>query len=1170
MGMRKTENIYALLVGINQYEPTSKVNPLRGCANDVQTMEAYLKERISKDINCEIKTLINEQATYAAIVDGFRNHLSKAKGERDTILFWFSGHGSQEPAPEEFWHLEPDRKNETLVCYDSRTPNGKDLADKELAYLIGELAKNNPHIVVILDNCHSGSGTRDPFQQAEERRIPESTKIRRLDSYLFPATQLDFPRGKHMVLSACRDYQTAKEYKDGDSQDRGAFSHFLTEALKRSNGTVSYRDLFQETNALIRGNISDQSPQMEGEESDLPFLGVGAVAERQQYFTASYNRELGWIINGGAVHGVAPATQGQFTRLALFPFTDSEGNPSDLRQLSNSIEQVDVAEVRPSYSKLKSLSLDQAKSYKAVVLSQPITPMMVSLEGDEEGILLVQQAIQTAGADQTPSLYVQVAPEGEGNLFRVIACRGEYIVARYGDARPLIEQVQGYTYQSAIKVVKNLEHIDRWRKVIELSREANSSIPLDAVKLTIMHGEKNEEIQGSDIRLEYHYDKDKQEWVNPTFRVKIKNTTKRTFYCGLFDLTEQFGIFSLLPGAVRLEEEQEVWVEINGNSFFEGYVLDDLWKQGITEYKDIFKLIVCTTDFDPTLLKQGDLGIPLAETRSIPETSLDSLLNSVITRHIRPQQAPDDWLTRAVTLTVVRPKESVSVNAQVGANLDLGISIKPHPNSGFTAKARLTTIPQSTRDIGGHVLPGILQADYEIVRPFEFTTTRGSDPGLSALELSGLTPEAIASVTPETPLQLTIAGASLNQDKKEEEREELLAIGYDGEFFIPVGLGQNKNGNIEINLERLPGPLTEGERSLPGSVRIFFQKVISKRLKLDFPYPLLSAVTFKANKPDESDKSNGVINWTVNSYDSVEVSVKERVAKANRIMLFIHGIIGDTESMVPSVYRTKLEVDGRSLLLSDPAVYDLVLAFDYENLNTSIIENAQALKQKLEAVGLGKDHGKTLHIIAHSMGGLVSRWFIEREGGKEIVNHLIMLGTPNNGSPWPNVVDFALPLLTVGLNGLAAVAWPVSAIGALMHLAGAATAGAERQMTTSLKEMQEKSALLNTLFSSEPPGIPYTVIAGNTSLIQPQNPASQHKIEDLLKRVGKFAVEFPFMGVANDIAVKVDSITHLPERSPKTNITQVACDHLTYFSHPAGLSALAQAVQQALQLAPNS
>ena len=50
------------------------------------------------------------------------------------------------------------------------------------------------------------------------------------------------------------------------------------------------------------------------------------------------------------------------------------------------------------------------------------------------------------------------------------------------------------------------------------------------------------------------------------------------------------------------------------------------------------------------------------------------------------------------------------------------------------------------------------------------------------------------------------------------------------------------------------------------------------------------------------------------------------------------------------------------------------------------------LRQRLESVGLGKDHGKTLHIVAHSMGGLVSRWFIEREGGKDIVNHLIHAG----------------------------------------------------------------------------------------------------------------------------------------------------------------------------------
>ena len=244
----------------------------------------------------------------------------------------------------------------------------------------------------------------------------------------------------------------------------------------------------------------------------------------------------------------------------------------------------------------------------------------------------------------------------------------------------------------------------------------------------------------------------------------------------------------------------------------------------------------------------------------------------------------------------------------------------------------------------------------------------------------------------------------------------------------------------------------------------------------------------------------------------------------------------------------------------------MVLAFDYENLNTSIADNARLLKQRLEAVGLGDGHGKTLHIVAHSMGGLLSRWFIEREGGKDVVNHLIMLGTPNNGSPLPNIVDFVLPLLTIGLNGLAAVTWPVSAIGALMHLAGAATVGAERQMTTALKEMQPDSTLVQTLFSSEPPGIPYTVIAGNTSLIPAKNAESQRKIEALLQRIGRSVVDLPFMGAANDIAVKVNSITHLPTRSPAPNVTQVACDHLTYFSDAAGLKALADAVKQALQL----
>ena len=55
----------------------------------------------------KLKTLKNGEATRQAVVDAFRGHLGQAK-KGDVALFYYSGHGSQEQAPEEFWKLEPD------------------------------------------------------------------------------------------------------------------------------------------------------------------------------------------------------------------------------------------------------------------------------------------------------------------------------------------------------------------------------------------------------------------------------------------------------------------------------------------------------------------------------------------------------------------------------------------------------------------------------------------------------------------------------------------------------------------------------------------------------------------------------------------------------------------------------------------------------------------------------------------------------------------------------------------------------------------------------------------------------------------------------------------------------------------------------------------------------
>ena len=133
---------------------------------------------------CEFLALRNEQATREAVIDGFRGHLAGA-GPGDVTLFYYAGHGSQEQAPEQFWHLEPDRLDETLVCYDSRTPGCWDLADKELARLIDEVTDRAGHVAVILDCCHSGAGTRGELAEGVTiRRAPIDGRIRPLDSFL--------------------------------------------------------------------------------------------------------------------------------------------------------------------------------------------------------------------------------------------------------------------------------------------------------------------------------------------------------------------------------------------------------------------------------------------------------------------------------------------------------------------------------------------------------------------------------------------------------------------------------------------------------------------------------------------------------------------------------------------------------------------------------------------------------------------------------------------------------------------------------------------------------------------------------------------------------------------------------------------------------------------------
>jgi len=1136
-------NIYALLVGIDKY--ADPVSPLEGCVNDVNAIEEYLKSRVKAEgWNLHLRTLKDSEATRQGVINGFREHLCQA-GSNDVALFHYSGHGSQENAPEEFWDIEPDKLNETLVCYDSRQKGSRDLADKELAKLISEVAEKNPQIALILDCCHSGSGSRDPFQETAVRENDKDERSHVLEEYIFSKQEIDnliagkkasgwnLPKGKHILFASCQNTEKAKEFI-ADGEKRGAFSYFLTETLKKAKGNLTYRDLFKQTNASVRSKYNNQSPQLEAIDSkDLEqlFLG-GAIGERHPYYTVSHHKEYGWVIDGGAVHGV-PLRDGEETmHLAIFPI---ETQGQNLRKLSNKISEVEVSEVLPQLSRVEvigDINLDQEQTFKAVITSLPLPPKTVSFAGDTEGLKLLQQAIQTIEDGNQPSLYVREVNNNETTEFKVLARNGEYIITRPTDGVPIVAPIQEYTKENAVKIIERLEHISRWTNLSELSSPANSQINADDIKVEIHHN--SEILSDAEIRFNYYQD-NSGKWKKPKFKVKLKNTSSKTLYSALLDLSEEFSIDAgfFEAGCIKLNPGEETWVF--GGDTIDASVPQELWERGITDYQDIFKLIVCTSEFDSRLLEQDQLDLPhrkyiFNQRGDMRNGTLNRLMNRVQSRTLsrsKKAEESDDWITSQIVIKTHRPIETTTVpNTGNGVSLGAGVLLQAHPQ--LQAEARLANISSSSRNIDNNNLPPLLRENPQIAQPFALTSSRGIEPPSNALELRDVNVETIATVTRENPLKLKV-------DTSLAPGEKVLPIAYDGEYYLPLGVGYSKNSGTEIRIDRLPEPVKSGERDLKGAFQIFFQKVGHEKLGLKYTYPHLAI----ANIADDESVT----------YELDIEKVKQEIKQADNIVLFVHGITGETESLLPCMQRAKVAVEGKEKPLAE--AFDLILAFDYENLHTSIEETARLLKQRLEAVGLGANHGKKLQIVAHSMGGLVSRWFIEREGGNQIVNHLIMPGTPNAGSPLSTLQNWAISLLTLGLNGLSTVALPAKLLVGLL--------AAIEEIDITLDQMQPGSNFIKSLAASPDPGIPYSMIAGDNSIASANR--DNENLQQIMQKLGIKLINLAFFNQPNDNAVSVNSITSVKSnRVPQPQIYKTGSDHMSYFSDAEGLSAIAKAL----------
>ncbi len=651
--------LYALLVGINNYQPP--IPALRGCLNDLQKVVSYL-EKESRDFEVQIQTLIDGQATKDNIVNAFTTHFGPA-GENDVVFFYFSGHGTQEEADPVFWSVEEDHKLESIVCYDGYTlSEGKAkfnlLADKELRYLISNVAKKGAHILTIFDCCHSGGNTRNGFilelgEGALERRmicrerLSQAFPARAWKEFIFSET-IPFDEikknsitqylteGRHIQMAACQHDESA--YEVGGE---GVFTKNLLEILTRSEGLVTYYDLQARIQNYLRYQFK-QTPRIyvSGDDESSLFLGFlnKKTGGKPLYGNINFNQTEGWTIDLGSMHGLSPESV-----IKVFSPNSQESYIARLQDLYPTHAPL-------TFEKQESDSLDQRLSYKGYSTDYLFTTLKIYINVKDNKIKddlvasLSSASRKTITITDTKREADYCIEQGDQNIF---VSRPEM------SSIPIILPVVYTPNNSATIILNYLQHLAQFEFVKRLQNPNPILFSRHPVEITFyqkndMQREEEIKIDGSEIRPRFA---GKNGGISEhSIKIKLRNTSDRKLYCALVYLEFNFGVYIKLLNEVvaGLEPNTEVWAW--EGAFIPLKLEEEIAGYNYKECVTTIKLMVSTSDFKqqvarfempalPSPMVRGSKGLQVSTNSYTPEIQ--------------------DWITRNIDVRIKNPDYKV-------------------------------------------------------------------------------------------------------------------------------------------------------------------------------------------------------------------------------------------------------------------------------------------------------------------------------------------------------------------------------------------------------------------------------------------------------------------------------------------------------------------------------
>ena len=329
-----SQSKYALVIAIGDYPQiaTRAQNWIDlSSKNDYDIVLEMLKKQKFETKN--IKSLIDEQATVENIDEAF-SQIFNTVVEGDIVYFHFSGHGQQiaDVNGKQFKnsnHLiedEADGWDEALVTYNAPLifENSYEYqdhyVDDQLNYQLTRIRKkigSNGQVIVVLDACHSGSGTRGGDEDIVIRGTgtkcaPANYDSKKNEKDKSEAFDLDLGIQNTLSLAkltaffGCKAEQVNREYIDPQTKKQyGSLTYFFIKGMNElGDSKSSYLNLFSKINEkMVLKFQGQQNPEIESDEFNQ-LIFKGQLVLQEPFFNVKKLNFDELILDAGSLNGI--------------------------------------------------------------------------------------------------------------------------------------------------------------------------------------------------------------------------------------------------------------------------------------------------------------------------------------------------------------------------------------------------------------------------------------------------------------------------------------------------------------------------------------------------------------------------------------------------------------------------------------------------------------------------------------------------------------------------------------------------------------------------------------------------------------------------------------------------------------------------------------------------